>query len=92
MNKIKLCPMESPVEWFLYALGNEACRMMPELLKIRYDIELKERLIRADIGDKEINIFGRAKKNGEDVLIVGEVKLRLDEMTGERRKMIYLRN
>jgi hypothetical protein len=62
-----------------YALENEAYRMMPELLKSRYDIELKERLIRTEIGDKEINIFGRAKRNGEDVLIVGEVKLRLDD-------------
>lgn len=53
--------------------------MTPELLKSHYDIKLKERLIRADIGGKEINIFGRAKRNGEDVLIVGEVKLSFDD-------------
>ena len=69
-----------------YALENEAYRGLPEVLKRSYGIELKDRLIRAEIGGKEINIFGRAKRDGRDVLVVGEAKLRLDERRkkGER--------
>ena len=69
-----------------YALENEAYRGLPKVLKRSYGIELKDRLIRAEIGGKEINIFGRAKRDGRDVLVVGEAKLRLDERRkkGER--------
>lgn len=62
-----------------YALENEAYRLLPKLLKKSYGIELEEKLIRAEIGGKEINIFGKAKRDGGDVLIVGETKLRLDD-------------
>jgi len=72
-----------------YALENEVYRMIPKLLKDRCGIDLTERLIRADIGGKEINIFGRTKKNGEDLLIVGEVKLRLDERRKKKRDDVF---
>ncbi|GAB5046216.1 hypothetical protein [Thermodesulfovibrio sp. TK110] len=62
-----------------YAFENESYRMLPKVLKENYGIEIKEKLIRVEIGGKEINIFGKAKKNGKEVFIVGESKLRLDE-------------
>jgi hypothetical protein len=67
-----------------YAFENEAYRMLPSVLKEKYGIELKEKLIRAGIGGKEINIFGRAKKDGKDILIVGEATLRLDDRRREK--------
>ncbi|MDI6752462.1 MAG: hypothetical protein QME07_06415 [bacterium] len=69
-----------------YALENEVYRALPTLLKNSYGIELKERLIRTEIGGKEINILGRAKRNGSDVLVVGEVKIRLDN---KRKKDVF---
>ena len=62
-----------------YALENEAYRMAPIVLKQRHKIDLQEKLIRQDIGGKEINIFGKAVKAGKEILVVGEVKTRLDE-------------
>lgn len=62
-----------------YAFENESFRMLPNFLKENYGIEIKEKLIRAEVGGKEINIFGKARKNGKEVFIVGESKLRLDE-------------
>ncbi len=62
-----------------YALENEAYRMVPALLKERYDVEIIDRLIRTEIGEQEINLFGRGRRNGQDILVVGEIKLRLDE-------------
>ena len=62
-----------------YGFENEAYRMIPKLLKARYGIELKEKLIRAEVAGKEINLLGRAKRGGKDVLVVGEAKLRLDD-------------
>lgn len=62
-----------------YAFENEAFRMLPKVLKEKYNVELKEKFIRAEISGKEINIFGKGKKDGEDVLIVGEAKLRISE-------------
>ncbi len=70
-----------------YSLENEVYRMLPSLLKNSYDIELKERLIRTEIGGKEINILGRARRNGKDVLVVGEVKIRLDD---RRKRDIFV--
>jgi hypothetical protein len=66
-----------------YALENEAYRLVPALLKEKYGIELTKRLIRTEIGGEEINLFGEGKRNGQDILIVGESKNRLDE----RRKI-----
>ncbi len=66
-----------------YALENEAYRMLPSLLERRYGITLTERLVRTEIADQEINILGKGHRDGREVLVVGEVKLRLDE---RRRK------
>jgi hypothetical protein len=66
-----------------YAFENESFRMLPGFLKERYGLEFTERFIRAEIGGKEINIFGKARKNGKEIYIVGESKLRLDERREE---------
>ncbi len=68
-----------------YALENEAYRMLPVLLKKRHGIEMTERLVRTTIGGEEVNIFGRGQRNGQDVLLVGETKLRLDERRKKKR-------
>ena len=69
-----------------YGFENEAYRMLPAFLKKNYGIAIKEKLVRAEIGGKEINIFGRAKRNGEAAIVVGEVKLRLDDRKKKGRK------
>ncbi|MDZ7312969.1 MAG: hypothetical protein ONB45_17015 [candidate division KSB1 bacterium] len=65
-----------------YALENEAYRHLPELLQGKYGIVVKEKMIRSQIGGKEINVFGRAARDGQDVLVVGEARTRLDERRG----------
>lgn len=65
---------------FGYAFENEAYRMLPKALKEKYGIELTERLIRAEIGDTEINIVGLGRRDGTEVVVVGEVKTRLERM------------
>ncbi len=62
-----------------YALENEAFRKLPAYLKNHFQIEVKERLIRASVGITEINIFAKAQQNGNEVIIVGECVLRLDD-------------
>ena len=45
-----------------YAFENEAYRSLPAVLKEKYGIEVKERIIRAEIGGSEINIFCKAER------------------------------
>lgn len=66
-----------------YAFENKAFRMLPGFLKEKYNIEIIEKFIREEILGHEINIFARARKNGNEVYIVGESKLRLDEKKEE---------
>ena len=68
-----------------YAFENEAYRYLPAVLKEKYGIEVKERIVRAEIGGGEINIFCKAERDGKEVLVIGEAKLRLDERR-ERKK------
>ncbi len=70
-----------------YAFENEAYRMLPRLLKDRYALELKERIVRAEVGGKEINFFGKAEREGREVYIVGEAKVRLDDT--KQRKDVF---
>jgi hypothetical protein len=72
-----------------YAFENEAFRKLPDFLKERYGIEIKERLIREDIGGKEINIFGRARRDGTEIYVIGESKLRLDERKERKIKEVF---
>ena len=72
-----------------YAFENEAFRLLPPLLKEKYGIFLKEKMIRAEVGGKEINLLGRAEKAGREILVVGEAKVRLDDRKGLREKDIF---
>jgi len=65
---------------FGYAFENETYRMLPGLLRERYGIELTERFIRTEIGGKEINILGFGRKDGVEVIVVGEVKTKIDDI------------
>jgi chromosome segregation ATPase len=65
---------------FGYAFENEAFRMLPAILKEKYGVEIMEKFIRAEIRDKEINILGFGKKDGTDLVIVGEAKTRIERM------------
>ncbi|NUO78595.1 hypothetical protein HUU05_00840 [candidate division KSB1 bacterium] len=62
-----------------YALENEAYRHLPEVLKTKDGIAMKEKIIRASIRRREINIFGRAEREGREVFVVGESKIRLEK-------------
>ena len=68
-----------------YALENDAYRLLPDLLKQKYEIELSERLVRTMIGDEKVNFWGRGHQNGQEIALVGETKLRLDERRGKGR-------
>jgi len=61
--------------------------MVPGFLQDRYGIIMTEKFVRKDINDKEINLFGKGKRNGQDILIVGEAKLRLDDRRKGRGTM-----
>ena len=69
-----------------YALENEAYRNLPDFLLDKHGIEITERLIRAHVGDEEINFFGRAVRNGKSLLVVGESKQVLDERRRARQR------
>jgi len=63
-----------------YTLENEAYKYLPALLKKHYQIEVTEELKRdfVEIAPEkyiEINIIGKAKKEGREILIVGESKV-----------------
>jgi len=62
-----------------YAFENETYRFLPAILQEKYGLKVQEKIVRADIGGKEVNLFCRAEKHGKPVIIVGEAKLRLDE-------------
>jgi hypothetical protein len=63
---------------FGYHLENEAYRHLPDILQKRYGIAIKEKIIRAGIGGREINLFCPAFKDGREVLVVGEARTKLD--------------
>jgi len=72
-----------------YAFENEAFRYLPKILKEKYNIEIEEKFIRAEVKNKEINIFGKAKMNGKKVYIVGEAKLRIDERRLKKEENVF---
>jgi len=69
-----------------YALENEAYRNLPGFLRERYGIEVVDRLVRFELRGEEINLFARAKRDGKEVVLVGEAVLRLDDK-GKLRKI-----
>ncbi len=62
-----------------YALENEAYRHLPAFLKKHLGLELIDHLVRTYINGEEINIFGRARRNGQEVYLIGEAVLKLDD-------------
>ena len=59
-----------------YALENEAFRFLPVYFQ-NLGLEITEKFIRTEIDGEEINLFARGRKNGKEVIIVGESDLRL---------------
>ncbi len=64
-----------------YALENEAYRHLPEFLKKYHGLEVVDRLIRTYIGNQEINVFGKVRRNGEELFLVGDAVLKLDDVS-----------
>jgi len=64
-----------------YALENEAFRALPSFLGEKYGIKVVDKLVRAEIGGEEVNLFGRGKRDGKEVFIVGEVELKLTSVS-----------
>ncbi|MCM8784626.1 MAG: chordopoxvirus fusion protein [Candidatus Omnitrophica bacterium] len=65
-----------------FDLENQAYKGLPKILKEKHNIDLTERLLRKfieypDGREEEINIFGKGKKDGEEVYIIGEAKTHL---------------
>jgi chromosome segregation ATPase len=69
-----------------YALENEAYRNLPTFLKEKHGIEVVDRLVRFELNGEEINLFAKAKRDGEELALVGESVLRLDDK-GKLRKI-----
>ena len=67
-----------------YVLENEAMKALPELLFREYGLRVEGRLKRRHVQDStgryiEVNIFGTATRNGEQVTLVGESKSQLSK-------------
>jgi len=67
-----------------YTLENSAYVYLPALLKADYGVSCEEPLYRDYLTDNkgadvEVNILGRAKKDAQDLLIVGESKAQLSK-------------
>jgi len=58
-----------------YSLENNTYKSLPVLLN-KEGIEVEGRLIRRYYEDNQLNIWGKGKKNGKTLLILGEVKVR----------------
>lgn len=72
-----------------YAFENETYRLLPAVLQEKYGLHVHKKIVRAEIGGKEVNLFCRAERNGEQVLIVGESKLRLDESRLLKKQEVF---
>ncbi|MBW2311072.1 MAG: hypothetical protein JRF35_08360 [Deltaproteobacteria bacterium] len=65
-----------------FSLENESYRALPRLLKERFGLEVEGRLKRIfaeypDGREDEVNIFGKGKKDGRALYIIGEAKVQL---------------
>jgi chromosome segregation ATPase len=72
-----------------YSLENEAYRMLPAFLEKHYNITLTRRLIRTEIGGREINLFAEGEQEGHPITLVGEARNRLDERRKKQRKSVF---
>ncbi|HOM27782.1 MAG TPA: chordopoxvirus fusion protein [bacterium] len=74
-----------------FDLENQAYKALPKILKERYGIEIKERLLRKfieypDGREEEINVYGKGKIDGREIFIIGESKTYLSKKDIERFK------
>jgi hypothetical protein len=66
-----------------YMLENEAYRVLPDILKERYGIEVVEKFLRRSIKslginkEGEINIYSRGLCKGKEITIIGEARSQL---------------
>ncbi|QJA06084.1 chordopoxvirus fusion protein [Thermosulfurimonas marina] len=72
-----------------YTLENQAYRALPRLLARDYGLRVKGRLLRTFVEDDkgrplEVNIFGRAQRDGQEVVILGEAKAQLSKRDVDR--------
>jgi len=58
-----------------YSLENAAYKALPKLLRSE-GIEVIGKLVRRYYGEYQINLWGEAKRDGEKILLLGEVKVR----------------
>jgi len=63
-----------------YSLENKTYKALPKILSQRYNITVIDRLVRKyfliERKNIQINIYGHGKRNGEDMVIIGECKVR----------------
>ena len=67
-----------------YVLENEAMKALPALLESEFGLRTRERLVRKFVEDElgrpiEVNIVGKAVRNGQEVVILGEAKSQLSK-------------
>ena len=79
-----------------FDLENRAYKALPHLLKERFGIKVEDRLLRQfieypDGKEEELNIFGKAKKNGKIIYIIGESKTHLSAKDVDKFKRRLLR-
>ncbi len=71
-----------------YGLEDASYKALPKLLAERYGLKIESPLVRRyfSLGRKEIqiDIYGRAKKNGKPLLLLGECKVRPSKREVER--------
>ena len=80
-----------------YSLENEAFKALPALLKDEFGLEVEGRLKRKFLKDSkgrqiEVNILGKARKNGQEVVIIGESKSQLSrkDVDAFLKRLTYL--
>jgi len=67
-----------------YMLESEALKSLPKLLKQEHNINVKGKLVRRFLKDKdeqylEVNIFGKAQRSSKEFVIIGESKSQLSK-------------
>jgi len=72
-----------------YTLENEAYRYLPDLLERDYGVRVEGDLLRTFVEDErgrpvEVNIFGRARRDGHTLIILGEAKAQLSRNDVDR--------
>ena len=72
-----------------YTLENEAYRYLPGLLERDYGVRVEGDLLRTFVEDErgrpvEVNIFGRARRDGHTLIILGEAKAQLSRNDVDR--------